>query len=82
MSEEEWRTLNFSLNAPGGYLMTKTGNIIAIVHPDGTHEIMPGMAQETVTRWESFGIYDPIEQTKLSSAVDNLIAQLEKNRNT
>jgi hypothetical protein len=67
----EWPTLD--VKRTGAYLYASNGKIVCVVKPDGTREWSPGMEHETISSWESFGVYDPIQQKQLEIQVDNII---------
>jgi len=68
----EWPTLDVKRTA-GAYLYASNGKVVCFVKPDGTREWTPGMEQEKISSWESFGVYDPIQQKQLETEVDNII---------
>ena len=69
---EPWPTLDIRRSA-GAYLYTSNGKVVCFVKPDGSREWTPGMENENIASWESFGVYDPIEQKRLETEVDNII---------
>ena len=80
MSEyDEWPTLDIKRTA-GAYLYASNGKVVCIVKPDGSREFTPGMETETITSWESFGVYDPMEQQQLNNSVNDIITKLAAGR--
>lgn len=71
---EEWPTLN--VKRKGAYLYADNGKVVCVVQPDGSKSWTPGMESESISSWESFGIYDPLQQIRLNNEVNDLINNL------
>jgi hypothetical protein len=77
---EEWPSIEVQFPNAGGRLLTKHGGVLAYVDTDGTIQVVGEQSMDDVESWEVFGITDPVEQVKMSLALDKLITSLKEKR--